>query len=144
MTAQCTDYIVYEGERLALLCNPLGSYEGPSQARLHFIPPHTANWQGYIATWQIIDDELYLVDIEGQLADKTQGTIALFSEVDENGRVKATWVSGDLRIAKGDVVQYVHMGYESRFEQELFLRVEGGSVTSSQWITPSAEPPLEP
>lgn len=50
--------------------------------------------------------------------------------------VPADWVSGLLRIARGGVAEYVHMGFESRFEQERFLLVEAGRVVRTVDHTP--------
>ena len=132
MTAQVPDEIIYEGETLALLSNPLENYQGPSKAKLKFYPPHTANWRGYVAVWQIQGNQLFLIDISGQLADRTPANFKdVFVEIDGDKKLPATWYSGTLRIAKGELIKYVHMGYYSTYEQELFITIENGIVTNT-------------
>lgn len=40
----------------------------------------------------------------------------------------ADWYTGELRIPKGEMLQYVHMFYQSEFESDLFLLVDSGIV----------------
>lgn len=50
----------------------------------------------------------------------------LFGENYENGQVFAFWFTGELIAPKGKLVQYIHMGYMSRYEKELRLTIENG------------------
>src|SRR5262249_27159083 len=34
--------------------------------------PHTANWRGYVASWKIENDRLWLIGLEGRLQNKQQ------------------------------------------------------------------------
>jgi len=130
MTAQVPDRINYQGEALALLSNPLESYAGPEEKKLRFRPINTANWRGYVASWEVSEDTLYLVGVSATYANGSTPILKeIFGDVNEQGRVMASWFSGELRIARGKVVHYVHMGYHSTFEQEIFLTVEDGVVT---------------
>jgi hypothetical protein len=36
--------------------------------------------------------------------------------------------TGELRIPKGQLLQYVHMFYQSKFESDLFLLVDNGII----------------
>lgn len=47
-------------------------------------------------------------------------------------RVFAHWYSGTIRIPQGKELEYVHGGYASVFERDLFLDVERGVVMKSQ------------
>ena len=46
----------------------------------------------------------------------------------------AEWFSGDLRCASGEVVNYVHGGYESTYENELMIEVKNGIVMSDSAV----------
>jgi hypothetical protein len=48
----------------------------------------------------------------------------------ENGRVFADWFTGQLRVADGKLVDYVHMSYDSTFSRELLFEVKNGVVTA--------------
>lgn len=56
----------------------------------------------------------------------------LFKERYENGRVRADWFSGMLRVPKGKRLQYVHMGYMSTYEYELTFEVDKGNVIEAK------------
>lgn len=56
----------------------------------------------------------------------------LFKGQYENGRVKADWFSGMLRVPKGKRLQYVHMGYMSTYEYELIFEVDKGNVIEAK------------
>jgi len=44
------------------------------------------------------------------------------------GRVFADWVTGTFRVPQGNMIEYVHMGYESRYESYLLLQIDHGMV----------------
>ncbi|QHT68058.1 hypothetical protein GXP67_16130 [Rhodocytophaga rosea] len=52
----------------------------------------------------------------------------LFPELYQEGKVEAGWFSGDIKIPKGKLLRYVHMGYMSTYEKELVISIENGLV----------------
>ena len=52
----------------------------------------------------------------------------LFRELCTDGKVLAFWFSGDLTVPKGKLVEYVHMGYMSKYEKELVVSIENGNI----------------
>lgn len=90
----------------------------------------TACWRGYVGRWEITDGRLYLIELDGRI-DKDEMTPAmelLFPSFPE--RVFAHWFSGTLRIPLGKQVEYVHMGFSSKYEKDLFVKVRQGVVIS--------------
>lgn len=88
----------------------------------------TALWRGYIGTWEVLGDRLYLVAIH-KLVLNGPGTN--FLETVFPGypdRVFAHWYSGTLRIPQGNTLKYVHMGYQSTYERDLLIKVERGVI----------------
>lgn len=61
MTAQIADTIRLAGRKLELYSLPLDDWFEQTGTEPGFESPHTALWRGYIATWEITDDRLYLV-----------------------------------------------------------------------------------
>jgi hypothetical protein len=126
MTAQVSEKLLYEGKSIFLFSEPLSLYLMQNQIR--FTSPHTANWRGYVGTWEIIEAEgaerLYLVGIEAHKDYETILTLPdLFPGFD---KVFAHWFTGELRCPQGSLVEYVHMGYASTYEYELFLEFKQG------------------
>jgi hypothetical protein len=126
MTAQVSEKLLYEGKSIFLFSEPLSLYLMQNQIR--FTSPHTANWRGYVGTWEIIEadgaERLYLVGIEAHKDYETILTLPdLFPGFD---KVFAHWFTGELRCPQGSLVEYVHMGYASTYEYELFLEFKQG------------------
>jgi hypothetical protein len=136
-TAQIPDELVYEGEKCMLFSEPLESYWGPGNPRPRFVPPHTANWRGYRASWEIAEGMLYLTGLRGQVGnpDGTLSQVTLAEIFPGNtGRVEAVWFTGTLRVPQGKQIRYTHMGYESMYERDLLIRLERGKVLSTSVI----------
>ena len=151
MTAQETDLILLEGVQHQLLTNPLEVYRETYRRDMIFFQehPNTACWRGYVAEWVIDEGKLFLLKVNGYVSyrgvqsgprsrlDELQGvnfdlfkykvpaTLSeLFGPV--SGRVPATWYSGELRVPLGEMIEYVHAGYGSRFSKYLLIPVENG------------------
>jgi hypothetical protein len=91
----------------------------------------TALWRGYVGTWEIVNDRLYLVELCGTLEDGSRVTLeTVFSGYPK--RVFAHWYSGTLRIPQGKLLQYVHMGYGSTYERDVFLDLKKGVVVGKR------------
>jgi len=82
----------------------------------------TGCWRQYIGTWEIRDGKFYLVSIEG------------IYKLSGNSPILADWFTGTLRIPKGKMLHYVHMGFGSVFEQEVHVKIEKGVVVKYQTI----------
>jgi hypothetical protein len=143
MTAQFNEHLRYQGEEYPLSSLPLSDYflltGKPSPFSGHWC---TALWRGYVGTWEITHDRLYLVGLSGRLADDTEVDMSLlFPEYPQ--RAFAHWFSGVLRVPQGELLQYVHMGFASVYEQELCFEVERGMVRRT-WIERHERPDPTP
>lgn len=136
-TAQHPDYLVYQGETFPMFSNPLESFFDEKNPRPNHLFPFgsTACWRGYIATWKIEDRQLYLVKLKDCSPPSEAQEIPLSGVFPgRKGPIKADWYSGTLRIPQGKQLLYVHMGYGSVYEKELFLTIERGKVVREQVI----------
>lgn len=134
VTAQAEEILIYEGEETSMTFCPPFPEDHPRIKTLRDdeIRPSgradddfvfsTACWRGYIGTWEIKDGHFYLVRIVGQ--HRLEGDEPLFAD----------WFSGALRIPKGRMLEYVHMGFGSVFEQETHIKIENGIVTKTKTI----------
>ncbi len=131
MTAQFGENLLYQGRDVPMYTNPLSDYFEMTGIRPQFKENCTALWRGYIGTWEIVDNRMYLIDINGTLEDDTDVSLAtIFPEFPS--RVFAHWYSGTIRIPRGDRIEYVHMGYGSTYEMDLLLDVEKGVVVDTR------------
>jgi hypothetical protein len=138
VTGQEPDIIFYEGQKRRLFSNPLEDHYSDGRKRPNFmVGPNTlttGNWRGYVATWEVKNNTLYLKHIESWIGRRKVTLESLFGSKIRSGRVEATWFSGELRIPDGKELQYVHMGYGSVYERDIILSVEAGKVTKTATI----------
>jgi hypothetical protein len=125
MTAQFQENLIYEGQQLGMCTTPLGEYFAMGGNAPEFEYNCTALWRGYIGTWEIVDDRLYLIELCGTLKDGGEASVATIFP-DYPDRVFAHWYSGTIRIPQGRRLKYVHMGYASTYERDMLLEIEKG------------------
>ena len=131
MTAQFTENLLYEGEAVSMCSNPLSDYFEMGGISPRFESTCTALWRGNVGSWEVIDKRLYLIGLQGTLEDGTDASLAtIFPEFPS--RVFAHWYSGTIRIPQGRQIEYVHMGYGSTYERDLFLDLERGVVMATR------------
>jgi len=126
MTAQVSEKLIYGGNKISLFTNPLSLYMKYSGIR--FVSPHTANWRGYVGTWEILEHEgverLYLVALS---AHKSYEEVIGLSDVfPGHDKVFAHWFTGQLRCPQGAQLEYRHMGYGSVYEYDLLMDFKQG------------------
>jgi hypothetical protein len=71
------------------------------------------------------------VGLSANYADGTAVTLSsLFPGFED--RVFAHWYTDVINIPQGEMTKYIHMGYASRYERDLFLAIENGIVVNTQ------------
>jgi hypothetical protein len=121
MTAQICDEILIAGEKFALRAEPLEDYWSETHPS-PFIGFKSSCWRGYSAKWAIYEDCLYLVEVS-KIREIFPGT---------SGKIKADWYTGELKIAKGELLEYIHSGYDSIFEEETIFYVKDGKIINKE------------
>ena len=132
MTAQLADSLLIDGVEHRLLGSPLDPLLASFVGRTpELVPSSTADWRGFTARWRLDRDRLLLEDVSGTVRDPAGRAVPAGPDVLLPGHALpclATWMNGAVRIAAGDVVRYVHRGWESRYEREWVLTVVDGVV----------------
>ena len=131
-TAQEPDYIIYNGEKYSLFVNPLEAYFSINpDKRPRSNVRSTSLWRGYVATFEIINKELYLKDIKVEISTgdirRTEWKSVLPEFLDGKQNLKIDWFSGLLVIPHGKLIDYVHMGYGSTYENYILLEIKNGN-----------------
>lgn len=127
MTAQFREVLFYKGEKMGMAEEPLRPYLN-SREDLQFRSNCSACWRGYIGNWKIEDSKLYLIELKfGFNADDTLEMNDLFPGQD---KVFADWFSGEIQIPTGELLEYVHMGYASIYEKDIFLVFINGKLVN--------------
>jgi hypothetical protein len=135
-TAQQPDILIYKGKKHSIYTNPLEVYfkKHPDKRPKTSIIS-TGNWRGYVATFEIIDSMLLLRDIEVVGEDGKNGLRArsAMDEVFPGQKAMALeWFNGLLTLAYGQLIQYVHMGYSSAYENYTILEIRHGNLTKTK------------
>lgn len=131
MTAQISEQLIFEGQKVPLLTNPLNNYFSLGGRDPGFESTSTALWRGYVGTWEILNDRMYLVALNGTLKSGEDADLeSVFPGFAH--RVFAHWFSGTLRIPQGKRLEYVHMGYGSTYERDVLLTLQNGVVVKQE------------
>ena len=143
MTAQACEKLVHRGEVHAMCTTPLGPLAENNALPIKFFAATSSLWRGYIGTWVIEKERLYLQKLEGHILTaqgemKPVGLDALFPDYPDG--VFAHWFSGTLRCPMGALLKYVHGGFASTYEQDIFIEVDRGVVTSERVVRNGTAP----
>lgn len=137
-TAQDPDKIWYEGKLYSMQTNPMEPYFAKNPGKLPRSGIVSSGlWRGYIATFEIANGGLFLRDIAimAENPEKQHDYImkSVIGEVVPAGqRLKIDWYNGLLVLPHGKLVNYVHMGYGSTFENYLLLEIAAGDLKRSK------------
>lgn len=131
-TAQIPDSIRIDGKDYALNTNPLSQ----NPKLVDWNPPtdatrSTANWRGYVASWEIRDGGLLLTDVKISTYDevsKQYGVRSVSTDFVPAVPAPAEWYTGALIIPDGEMEEYVHMGYASTYSHYRIYRIRAGRV----------------
>ncbi|WP_269537200.1 hypothetical protein [Cerasicoccus fimbriatus] len=131
-TGQVPDILILNGEERGIRTNPLNQWFEWTGERTDFLEYFqegecSACWRGYIATWKITNNKLYLEKIQNFDQDKVMPLTEIWPEQGDEP-VFAEWYSGLLSIPEGELLNYVHMGYSSIYARDMLLRVDSGII----------------
>lgn len=107
-TGQESELIIFNGDTLQMLCEPLEQYlrDHEPKKRLHIrldVGCSTALWRGYVGLWEYKDSKLFLVDIYECGDNRKSIRKTIFK--DSNGPIFAYWFTGPLYIQVGKVIK---------------------------------------
>lgn len=134
-TAQEPDWLVIGKDTVALYSNPLEPYLDKKSERT--ISKHkmamisTGNYRGYIATWLLEHDSLFLVRVNIGHDDPVYVNL---SEEFGSNKVFANWVNDTIRCPQGRLLKYIHDGYASIYEKDNLYAFNQGRLTSMKNI----------
>ena len=129
MTAQIKEILLYKSNKVGMATEPLNPYL-QNRKDINFEFQSTGCWRGYLGFWELRDKKLFIVKL----------IVTKDTQVDLNylfpgqNEVFADWFSGEIRIPQGEMLKYVHMGYQSIFEKDLFLKFKKGVLIDERVI----------
>ena len=114
MTAQQPEILIINGKKMFMPTEL--SLNGLAEPGMEIC---TCCWRGYVGVWEIKDDKLYLNNVE-------------HAYVKQECPIFADWISGELRVWSGNLLHYIHMGWSSTYEEDIYFTVENGIITDSR------------
>ena len=130
-TPQESDAIIYDGKEYKLILNlqfPMETYfnEFPEKR-----PPAiwTSLWRGYVATFEIIENELWVIKIERyNHSDEPEGRVNITNEcLNGNDRMKIYWFNGLFVLPHGERVEIIPHAYASTYEYYKIIEIHNGN-----------------
>lgn len=142
-TSQVPDYLIIEKDTLAIQSNPLEGYfkDHPIPEKL-ITNLSIANWRGYVAYFKFIDGKLVVENIyKEDYKENSNGMTdyfltSIYKDVfGTNVTFECNYYSGLLICPSGKIVQYVHMGYSSLYENYNLIEIRNGINLKSKKLT---------
>jgi len=135
MTAQVRDILIYNKVELDMATEPLDGFLKNAKLQHRLVPQNSACWRGYTSRWAIDNKKLFLIEWQGYILNHLKVGIEYLFPDEEF--VFANWFTGEIRIEMGRLVNYVHGGYKSVYEGEMFLIFEKGELVNefTKWLT---------
>ena len=141
-TGQDGDVISIDGTQWTLLGQPISRDTVLwRQVRAAIPQQHvviSSNWSGITAFWSIKQDMLCLDSIQflRPSADNkscpecipAETLQRVFKNYFDGKQIVAGWLKGDIRVGKGKMLYYEHIGYERNYEEEQIISIDHGRV----------------
>lgn len=141
-TAQIPDVLLLDGKEVRLHTQPIRPLLARDPELRGRLLEHgnqliretcSASWIGLRATWTISDGQLVLVKLVSNPCRSNPINIPLsMISGKRNAPVLASWFSGELTVPQGELVEHIHMGFESRYESYLVITVENGRIVRQE------------
>ena len=143
-TGQDGDVIYINGEKWELLGKPIEQnqqlYQSLKDALPYSRPILRSNWDAYTAYWSIRGKKLYLDSIMVSYEKKREvrflpvETNKVFKDYCKRKNILATWYTGDLRVAKGEILYDEKECYIRNYEHEQYLSIRKGKLAARKQI----------
>ena len=140
MTGQIPDKLIFKKSSYSIVGLKGEGLPSPLDFGLRPISPHTANWRGFIMTYKIAENRLFVHEMNVTIKDLKEKPPLINDvnpETKREGSIHLTYKSlklktqftGKILIAKDFIdSMYVHMGFQSplSFKTVVELKISGG------------------
>ena len=134
-TRQIRDTLIMGNVKYAINTAPLGQLDSRHynylRGEVGFDDVFSWNFRGYVATWRVNGNKLYLETLRGS-SDKADFRDALQDFKDSRGNIFASWFSGTVICGKGPLLFASENGWDDLNETEVELTIKSGIVTASR------------
>ena len=151
-TGQEGDVMHVDGQTWSLLGRPVHQDSALYVALRDHLPDNkvvsTANYDGFVCYWSLDGDWLVLDSVTYEIVNEESDMFEedyflerslpqevmreVFKDYYIGNRIVATWVTDTLRVVQGEMLFYVHRGWNRHCEREMFIEVEKGHVANRE------------
>ena len=132
--------MLIESDTLLMYSNPLRA-DSTLAVKVYdrvYSPPYIRDVPAYHGWWRLQNDSLFLEKIEDCYSTVRSDDHkmvfmdleGIFDDYVQDGKVFASWFSGELNVVGGECIHRGGMGFRSDYEDEWIYRVENGRVVS--------------
>lgn len=144
-TSWLGDIIYIDGEKYELCDYPL-CLDSLLNQRIMDILPEGAysplSWQGYVATWEVHNNVIYLNHIKAEMGTSKEDFVLsndtlrkLFPEYVNHYGIEAKWFNKKTRAIRGKLLRCTSaLGFDKNYSEECFLTFENGKLTDKQFF----------
>ncbi|MEH6770049.1 hypothetical protein [Maribacter arcticus] len=129
MTAQIREIIMINNDEYSMDNTPLESHLNKPPKRQSFNYRTTACWRGYRGSWNLDNDQLYLIHLKGNRYDiesKTIKEVYIDYLFPNQEKVFASWFTGVLTVPDGKILTNWNIDNFSNYEHILQLKFDKG------------------
>jgi hypothetical protein len=130
MCIQIKDSITIKGIKYSLYTTPLDSYWTKRNPKPGIRVVRTSCRRGYIATWELSDNCLYIINMIFYAPGKDRGLDYVFPF--NTRKIMADWFTGELQIPIGDELDSAVI-WDTVFDSDWFIKVKRGKVKSQRY-----------
>lgn len=139
-TTQYPDNIYYGGTKYDLQTNPMELYFSKRPDKRPGVEStSTALHRGYVATFEIKDNDLILSDIEIELPPEIKDRRPIFrwksvktDIVPKDENLQMDWYTGILVLTYGAHVGYEFIGFQRTYSNYILLEIKNGTLTGEK------------
>lgn len=136
-TAQEPDVLIRNSVEYNLNSNPLEVFfeKYPGKRPKNYIQS-SANWRGYIAYFELINNQLFVKDVVIEKIQDSDGNIKKVSVFEEifttKDKIRCDFYNGLLIVPHGETLQYVNIGYASLFQFYTVIEIQDGTLSKEK------------
>ena len=142
-TSYEADIIFIDGEQWELLGRPVYAERELCDGLKAVLPKErsysSANWDGFTTYWSIQKGVLCMDSVQYMMYDAatkrywtecvpSATLLHVFKKYAKKKRIVASWLTGDIRVARGKMIYYQHSFFERNYEYERIISITEGKV----------------
>lgn len=137
-TPQILDMLVMGKDTFFLYTSPLAEISNLIAKDSSFINKRvytTANKRGFVASWELIGEQIYLTKISDLRNGKLEANLQTIFETKEyQPKIKATWINEEIIAHSKYALHGYLIGLSDVYEKEIILKVKSGKVLATEHL----------